>query len=240
MRFTYIAIIIFYSNSVWGQGKVDLTYFTLGLVSDYYGRTIVKSDKLESTKIDRFHEAQIGIMDLLDSLINEENKSRNKENRITKKRTIAREPNCTDCNEYFNYYSKELSTDLNNKYNFQFANSWDSNDRKMYRGRIKISDFKSNSQRLSFLSGAYLTSGSKEGDVFSYHLVNSVEKFDLIVKSLKKLDCELKDIRVEGGTPASQKVYFVPSDKLKLELSKYDGLKGKIEKGYSLFYKNRQ
>lgn len=24
-----------YSNSVWGQDKVDLTYFTLGLVNDY-------------------------------------------------------------------------------------------------------------------------------------------------------------------------------------------------------------
>jgi hypothetical protein len=240
MKFTYIAIIIFYSNSVWGQDKVDLTYFTLGLVSDYYGRTVVKSDKLESTKIDRFHETQIDIMDFLDSLINEENKSRTKENRITKKRTRAREPNCKDCNEYFNYYSKELSTDLNNKYNFQFANSWDSKDRKMYRGRIKISDFKSDSQRLSFLSGAYLTSGTKEGDVFIYHLANSVEKFDLIVKSLKNLDCEIKDVKVEGGTPASQNVYFIPSDKLKLELAKYDGLKKKTEKRYSLYYKDRQ
>lgn len=240
MKFTYIAIILFYSSSVCGQDKVDLTYFTLGLVSDYYGRTIVKSDKLESTKIDRFHETQIDIMDFLDSLINEENKSRAKEERITKKRIREREPNCTNCNEFFIYYSKELSTDLNKKYNFQFAHSWDSKDRKMYRGRIKISDFKSDLQRLSFLSGAYLTSGTKEGDVFIYHLANSVEKFDLIVKSLKKLDCEIKDIKVEGGTPASQKVYFIPSDKLKLELANYDGLKKNIETRYSLFYKDRQ
>ena len=156
MRFTYIAIILFYSNSVWGQDKVDLTYFTLGLVNDYYGRTIVKSDKLEATRIDRFHETQSDIMDLLDSLIDEENKFRDKEKRITKKRTREKEPNCTNCNEFFNYYSKELSTDLNSKYNFKFAHSWDSKDRKMYRGRIKISDFKSDLQRLSFLSGAYL------------------------------------------------------------------------------------
>lgn len=240
MRFIYLAIVLFYSNSAWGQDKIDLTYFTLGLVSDYYGRTIVKSDKLESTKIDRFHETQIDIMDLLDSLINEENKLRDKENRITKKRTRVKEANCTNCNEYFDYYSKELSTDLNSNYNFKFAHSWDMKDRKMYRGRIKISDFRSDLQRLSFLSGAYLTSGTKEGDVFIYHLANSVEKFDLIVKSLKKLDCEIKDLKVENGTPASQKVYFIPSDKLRLELAKYDGLKKKIEKRYSLFYKDRQ
>ena len=157
MRFTYIAIILFYSISVWGQDKVDLTYFTLGLVSDYYGRTIVKADKLESTKIDRFHETQIDIMDFLDSLINEENKLRDQENRITKKRTRVKESNCENCKEFFDYYSKELSTDLNSKYNFKFADSWDLKDRKMYRGRIKISDFKNDLQRLSFLSGAYLT-----------------------------------------------------------------------------------
>ena len=142
MKFTYIVTILFYSNLAWGQDKVDLTYFTLGLVNDYYGRTIVKSDKLESTRIDRFHETQIDIMDLLDSLINDSNKAKDKENRITTKRTRDREPNCTNCNEFFIYYSKVLSEDLNSKYNFQFAHSWDSKDRKMYRGRIKILDFK--------------------------------------------------------------------------------------------------
>jgi hypothetical protein len=240
MRFTYIAIILLYSISVFGQDKVDLTYFTLGLVSDYYGRTIVKSDKLESTKIDRFHETQIDILDFLDSLINEENKFRDKESRISKKRVRVREPNCINCNEYFDYYSKELSKDLNSKYNFKPTHGWDSKDRKTYRGRIKISDFKNDLERLSFLSGAYLTSGTKEGDIFIYQLGNSVEKFDLIVKSLKKLDCEIKDLKVEGGTPASQKVYFIPSDKLGHELAKYDGIKKKIEKRYNLFYKDRQ
>jgi hypothetical protein len=231
MKFIYIAFILSYATSVPGQDKVDLTYFTMGLVSDYYGRTIVKDDKLESTKIDRFHETQLDILDFLDSLINEENKL------ITKKRTRVKEPNCTNCNEFFDYYSKELSKDLNSKYKFKFAQSWDLKERKMYRGRIKISDFENELQRLSFLSGAYLTSGTKEGDIFIYHLANSVEKFDLVVKSLKKLDCEIKDVKVEGGTPASQKVYFIPSDKLRLELAKYDGLKEKIEKRYSLFYK---
>lgn len=238
MKFIYIAFILFYASSVSGQDKVDLTYFTLGLVSDYYGRTIVKDDKLESTKIDRFHETQIDILDFLDSLINEENKLRDKENRIMKKRTRVKEPNCTNCNEFFDYYSKALSKDLNSKYKFKFAQSWDLKERKMYRGRIKISDFENELQRLSFLSGAYLTSGTKEGDIFIYHLANSVEKFDLIVKSLKKLDCEIKDAKVEGGTPASQKVYFIPSKKLRLQLAKYDGLKKKIEERYSLYYKD--
>ena len=179
-------------------------------------------------------------MDLLDSLIDEENKLRDKENRITKKRTRVKEPNCANCNEYFDYYSKELSTDLNSKYNFKFDHGWDLKERKMYRGRIKISDFKNDLQRLSFLSGAYLTCGTNEGDIFIYHLGNSVEKFDLIVKSLKKLDCEIKDIKVEGGTPSSQKVYFIPSDKLRLELAKYDGLRKKAESRFNLFYKDRQ
>lgn len=100
------------SDSVLGQERVDLTYFTLGLVSDYDGRTIVKADKLESTKVDRFHETQIEIMDLLDSLINEENKLRDKENQITKKRVRVKEPNCTNCYEFFDYHSKELSADF--------------------------------------------------------------------------------------------------------------------------------
>lgn len=87
MRFLSVIILVAYSATVQqGQNKIDLPYFALGLVNDYWGRTLVKSDRLDVTKVDTFHESEIDIIDFLDSLINEENKIRDKNDLITKKR----------------------------------------------------------------------------------------------------------------------------------------------------------
>ncbi len=237
MKFLYLIFGLTFSNAVFGQSKVDLTYFTLGLVNDYLGRTIVKSDKLGVTKVDMFHESESDLMDFLDSLINEENKIRDKTKTITKKRVRRNETNCINCHEFFYYYSKELAEQLNKKFKFRFAHSWDEKNRKIYRGDIKRSTLKSENQRLSFLSGAFVRVGSADNDTFVYNLANSRGHFNSIVKSLKKLNCEIIEIKIVEGTPTSQKIYFKPTDPLRLELESYLRLKKKMKDRFDLFNK---
>jgi len=237
MKFLFLIVGLIFSNAVFGQSKVDLTYFTLGLVDDYLGRTIVKSDKLDVTKIDEFHEFESGLMDFLDSLINEENKFRDKTKTITKKRVRVNEPNCTNCHEFFDYYSKELAEEVNKRFKFRFAHSWDEKNRKIYRGDIKSSTLKTENQRLYFLSGAFVRVGSVDNGTFVYNLANSRGHFKSIVKSLKKLNCEITEIKIVEGTPTSQKIYFKPTDQLRPELERYLGLKKMIKNRFDSFNK---
>ncbi len=214
MKHFLLASFVFCSFCLSAQPPIDLNSLTLGIVDDYLGRTIVKTGKLESTKIDRFHQSQAWIMDLLDSLIKLENIKLGKGDRINSQRRRVLDPNCSDCKEYFDYYSRELSKELNSKYRFRFSHSWDMHERKLYRGSIRKSVLTTEAQKLSFLVGAYLTSGIREDSVWGYHYANSVSKFDLVVKCLKELECEIKDIEIANGTPLRQRVYFVPSAKL--------------------------
>jgi hypothetical protein len=240
MKFLYLIVGLIFSNSVVGQNKVDLTYFTIGLVDDYLGRIIVKADKLDVTKVDEFHEFESDLMDFLDSLINEENKLREKSNLITKKRVRRKEANCINCHEFFYYYSKQLASDVNHRYKFKFYHSWDEKNRKMYIGDLKSRTIKTDEQRLSFLCGAFVRVGSEENNLYVYNLANSRGHYNSIIKSLKKLNSEIVEIKIVEGTPTSQKIYFKPSDTLKLELQRYNGLKKKIGDRYNLFYKIEQ
>lgn len=237
MKFLYLIAGLTFSNSLVGQNKVDLTYFTIGLVDDYLGRTIVKSDKVGITKVDMFHESESDLMDFLDSLINEENKLREKSNLITKNRVRIRETNCINCHEFFYYYSKQLASEVNQRFKFKYDHSFDEKNRKIYRGDLKSQTIKSDEQRLSFLSGAFVRVGSEENNLYSYNLANSRGHYNSIIKSLKKLNSEIVEIKIVEGTPTSQKIYFKPSDILKKELQRYNGLKKKIEDRYNLFYK---
>ena len=182
MRIFCVIILVAYSSTVQGQNKIDLSYFVLGLVDDYWGRTLVKSDKLEMTKVDRFHESEIDLMNFLDSLINEENKIREKSDLVTKKRVRGNRINCVSCSQFFTYYSGYIAASVNEKYKFRFDRSWDERNKKVYRGTLKIRAIKSETQHMSFLLGAFVRFGTSDGDLIVYNLANSSSKFEAIIR----------------------------------------------------------
>jgi len=237
MKFLCIIVLFVYSNILHGQNKFDLSYFALGLVDDYWGRTLVRSDKLEVTKLDEFHESEIDLMDFLDSLIDEENKAGNRNDWIAKKRVRQSETKCVNCSEFFNYYSKRLADEINQRYNFKFDHSWDEKNRKVYRGRIKTRLIKSEIQHISFLSGAFVRFGTFDNDIFIFSIANSYYHFKAILRSLKSLNCEIISVKTMDGTPTNRRILFRPSGKLKPEIVKYLGLKRKLESKANYFYK---
>jgi hypothetical protein len=238
MRIFCVIILVTYSSTVQGQNKIDLSYFALGLVNDYLGRALVKSDKLDVTMVDRFHESEIVLMDFLDSLISEENNVRKENDLITPKRARENEINCGNCSQFFTYYSGYVAAGVNEKYRFRFDRSWDEKNRKVYRGTLKIRAIKSETQHMSFLLGAFVRFGASDGGLIVYNLANSSSKIDAIIRSLKKLDCEIVDVRVVEGTPTQRKISTKPSEKLISELAQYLALKDKLEGKPNYYFKH--
>lgn len=91
---------------------------------------------------------------------------------------------------------------------------------------------------MSFLSGAFVRFGTSDGDLIIYNLANSSSKFRAIIKSLKKLDCEIVDVLVIEGTPTQRKISTKPSEKLKSELTQYLALKEKLEGKPNYYFKH--
>lgn len=237
MRLIPTLILIVISFTAFGQQRVDLTYFTLGLVDDYLGRHLVKEDKKDINKIDYYHETEIDIMNYLDSLIKVENTFRERNNKIDHKRERREERNCTNCNEFFGYYSKTLAEEINDRYTFKFAKSWDEKNRKIYYGRLKKSAIKTDNQRVSFLLGAYLKFGNKDGEIYEYHQANSPSKYKALIKTLKNLNCKVERTNVtQNSIPTSQTIEFIPTKELKANLDTLESLKMKVESKRANFF----
>jgi hypothetical protein len=202
----------------------------LGLLDDYLGRDLVKDDKLDLAKIDIFYETEIDIMDYLDSLITVENLLRDKQNQIDKQKIRVADSNCTSCHAFSIYYSKKLAEEINSKYRFKLAKSWDTKDRKMYYGLLKTSSIKSANQKTSFLAGAYLKFGTHNGEIYKFRLANSPSKYKILIKTLKDLSCEIININVtKNSIPVSQTIEFKPTKDIKDQFDKLESLKLKVD-----------
>jgi hypothetical protein len=228
MRLILTTSLVTLSLLVHAQSKVDLTYFAFGLVNDYSGRQLVLTDSLELKKVDRCHETEIDILNYLDSLVRVENSFRAPDNQIDRK--IMRESDCGNCQEFVAYYSKRLADDLNGKHRFKFNETWDGRGRKNYSGLIKKTAIKSREQRLSFLAGAYLRYGQREGKLYKFSFANSERKFRMIRKSLRRTRCKIISIKtIKDRLPNSQHLEFIPTKELKSEFDRLDVVKGKVE-----------
>lgn len=214
--------------SVHGQSKIDLTYFTLGLVNDYLGRELILTDSLELRKVDQYHETEIDIFNYLDSLVIIENSFRDKNSHIDRKMAI--DSGCGNCHEFIIYYSKRLADELNDKYRFSFTKTWDDKDRKIYSGRIKRTAINTREQRQSFLAGAYLRYGQREGEIYKFSFANSASKFRMVRKSLKRTHCEIVSIKtIKNQLPSNQRIEFIPTKELKAEFDRLDLIKERVD-----------
>lgn len=240
MKFISTVILLIITLSTFGQSRIELTYFTLGLVDDYLGRSLVKDDKLDLAKIDFFHQTEIDIMDYLDSVIRVENSLKGKQDQIDFRKVRRKDRNCTNCHEYFICYSKRLAHEVNSKYKFKFAKSWDNKNRKMYYGLLKKSSFRTTEEQLSFLTGAFVKFGGRDGDIYVYGQANSLSKFKAIQGALKKLGCQIISVTTTENTiPTSQEIKFKPTTELKERLDKLESLKLKVFLKKTDFFKEK-
>lgn len=247
-----MTLLLIFSNQVFGQHKLDVGSFVMGLIEDGT-KKVVKEEKLDWERIEEFAPPDFELMDLIDSLINIENLERTAENRITSKRTLSENNGISNM-----YYSKQLAKEINKNYKFKFHGEWqeaylpDRNKTgtilwKMYIGHVKSRCLKNDNQRASFLLGAFVCFGNFDNGEFKISIRRSQDKFDLVVNSLKRLRCEivkadnevLTDVDTKESHIENQTVTFKPTNDLRKELLKFIGLMDRIEQRRKVFYSNQ-
>lgn len=86
----------------------------------------------------------------------------------------------------------------------------------IYTESIKEDVFKNDTQRLSFLAGAYTRFGGKNDSLYFISIPNSTSKVKVATELLKALKCtHVEYITKANYIPAGHTVYFKPTEELK-------------------------
>ncbi|MEC4004327.1 hypothetical protein OX283_006645 [Flavobacterium sp. SUN052] len=200
--------------TIHSQEKIDITCFTLGFVDDYLGRDFVISEKENPKTIDHIHKDEELIIKYLDSLIKVDNLSKNTiENIDFKYFKDSITLNCGNCDEFYFLNSKKLALKINNFYYLKPTEIQEVNNPKpeqlTYFAYLNEKKIKTENQRKSFLYGAFLRYGNIENGAYTITLANSVSKFDVLKKILKKIKCKIiKTTENVDLIPNSQIIYF--------------------------------
>ncbi|OYU78876.1 MAG: hypothetical protein CFE23_16575, partial [Flavobacterium sp. BFFFF1] len=118
--------------------------------------------------------------------------------------------------------SKELTEKINSFYNWEYNENFSNeNLDSIFIGTIDTTKIKTDSQKISFLIGAFTRFGKKNDAVYSINGTSSVENFKIYGRFLKDLRCnEIREVIIEAVGPTLT-VYFQPSDRLKKYLTYY-------------------
>jgi hypothetical protein len=230
------------SSQVFGQYKLDIDCFVMGIIDDGT-KKLIKEEKQDWEWIEEFPPPDFELMDCIDSLISIENSTWTNEAKIVSRRTLSQNNGISNM-----YYSKELADRINKNYKFKFHHEWDLKMRRMYIGHVKPKCLKNNDERISYLLGAWVCFGKIDSGQYSITIRRSDDKFKLILNSLKELGCDIvkadsqvhTDIDTKKSFIESQTVTFKPTDNLADEIKKFTGLVGRLEKKRLVFYNSSE
>ncbi|MDP4204338.1 MAG: hypothetical protein Q8861_16790, partial [Bacteroidota bacterium] len=86
----------------------------------------------------------------------------------------------------------------------------------VYTGRMKDDIFTRNSERFSFIAGAYIRFGGKKDSLYYISIPNSTSKVNALTEQLKYLKCtNVNYIIKKDYIPCGHTVYFTPTEELK-------------------------
>ena len=106
----------------------------------------------------------------------------------------------------------------------EFSKSTEPKD-TVYTGTIKANLFKTDLQKISFITGVYTRFGESNENRYCIKLYNSLSKYENCILILEQLKCENIEKVIIDNIPTNQLVYFNPSDELKKYLDSYKFLK---------------
>lgn len=225
------ALILFslFCNGQSTDNKIDYDYFLLGTLNDYMGREKYKEIV---DRVDDYSQNDETLAYLLDSVFKYTYPdlivtTNEKSNRIElHSASLAHK-----INSYYLFqpsgrgaYSgeedwKTLNFDSLTKIPDFYSTYFDT----IYTGRIAADIFKNDSERYSFIAGAYIRFGGKKDSRYSINVANSLSKVRVITTLLKELNCaNVEYVMKKDYIPVGHTVYFTPTDELKqyLELIK--------------------
>ncbi|MCZ4410793.1 hypothetical protein O3Q51_18395, partial [Cryomorphaceae bacterium 1068] len=185
-------------------GQIDETYFLLGAQRDYLGRTFFKNHPTLSDLVLQIHEDNSGEIKRIEE--------------ITGLKFYRNEPQneCINCKEFFELRSAQILKKLSSFYSIK---RWSVDDlgNRLDKGRIKCKKILSSTknQKMSFLAGQFLISGSIADNSYKISLSNSPIRFECLCEILKELDCSIITKEFHYRIPNVHNVFFLPSDGVK-------------------------
>ncbi|WP_442845273.1 hypothetical protein [Leeuwenhoekiella sp. H156] len=149
---------------------------------------------------------------------------------------------------HYGLYSKELTERINTFYDFEASGRMEytgeqsmselnldslANDQEflaknfdtIYTGKLKPEAFKTHTQKLSFITGAYFRYGSQNDSQYQIRVSNSVSKAKLLNEFLLELGCDQVEYEIQDNIPNPHTLSFVPTEELKQQFELFEKLR---------------
>jgi hypothetical protein len=211
--------------------KFDKNYFLIGTLSDYMGReTYIEKE----FRVDVYDEMEKALAFTIDSIF--------KVDYPDVKLTVDKKTG------KFEIYSKTLVKFINNFYTYEpsgrtvyngnadfeklnldslskTTDFFTSNFDTIYTGSLRSDNFKTEIQKLSFITGMYVRFAVPNDTLSTIRIYNSPSRAKIFVDLLKEMQCTNVEYKVIKGIPVSHSVFFTPTIELQAYLSKYATLR---------------
>ncbi len=218
----FLFLFALFCNGQSSEIKVDYDYFLLGTLNDYMGREKYKEIV---NRVDEYSQNSKSLVLFIDSV----SKDNYPDLIVTTNKKTGR----------LELQSKLLSQKMNDFYFFKpsgrgsYSGEADfetlnldslTNTPEFYKtyfdtiytGRIKGDIFKNDTDRFSFIAGAYIRFGGEKDSLYYINVANSISKVKVATEQLKELKCtNIEYVMKKGYIPVGHTVYFTPTDELK-------------------------
>ena len=217
-------LLVLFRNGQSSETKIDYDYFLLGTLNDYMGR---ENHKAIANRVDVYDTNSKSLVSLIDSVYRDENPDMILVTNKMNLQELRSESLSQKMNDFFIFkpssrgvYCGEEEFETLLKLNLdsltQTPDFYTSHFDTVYVGRIKDDIFKKDSERYSFLTGAFLKYGGKNDSSYFISMPNSVSKIKVATELLKELNCtDVEYVIYKDFIPVGHKVYFKPTDELK-------------------------
>lgn len=214
---------------------IDKVCFLVGTLNDYNGRDKYKEI---DNRIDRYYQSEKPLYSAVDSMF------RTTFPDLKKKVVELKEPKrivfelyskslADKIGKYYNYTpsgSMHINADLDtiSHYNHKVMSELLQTADRIYSGRLKENMFKTDKQKYSFITGAFVRYGTHNDSTYYIRVYNSLSKVRVLSKLLKEMKCKNVEYKIKKGyIPTAHTVYFSPTSKMKDYFDDYIHLRGR-------------
>ena len=206
MKKATLTLLMFLSSIFLIGQELDETYYLLGSLEDYMGRHYPKNNPSKWGYIMTLHEDRMGEIKRIEQVTGMTFERSKKKN------------DCSNCHEFFELNSLFKAKRLNSFYDFEKNKGMkDLMGFTFYTGELiaeKILNAHKEEQ-ISFLAGQFLTSGDRSGENYKISLYNSPDRYEIIIKLLKELDCMIVMNEKRDAIPVGYFIEFKPTNEIK-------------------------
>jgi len=195
---------------------LDKQCFLVGTLDDYMGHQQTLTATTDSTyfqMVDVYTQDKKNIALLVDSLFRTEYNDFHMTNNGAPKG--------------IRLYSKSLSAKINDYYKYSPSGTYTTYHDTVYTGYIRQEKLSTNTEKLSYIAGAFLKDGGKtDKNEYFFTIPNSTSKAKLCESLLTELNCkDVKYVILKNRIPVGHWITFKPSEQVQNMINKVEYLR---------------